>query len=138
VAFAQTDSSLGTWRLNVEKSEFGTGRPPKSDTRVFEPWEQDGVRSTRTAISADGTQTASGYAAHYDGRDYPYQGTTADTISLRRVDQRTVESTLKLKGQVVQSTRSVISEDGRTMTVYSASKNAQGQPVERKQIFEKQ
>jgi len=37
-----TDASIGTWKLNVAKSTYDPGPPPKSETRSY---SQDGFRS---------------------------------------------------------------------------------------------
>lgn len=67
-ARAQGDSSLGKWKLNVAKSNFDSVAPPKSDDRIYEAWEGDGVKVTINRVNADGTVTKASYAAHYDGK----------------------------------------------------------------------
>jgi hypothetical protein len=59
-ALAQTDPNLGTWKLNVAKSKYDPEPPPMSETRVFEPWESDGVKFMGIRVLADGTRTYSG------------------------------------------------------------------------------
>lgn len=69
------DWNLGTWKLNVAKSTFDPGPPWKSETRVFEAWETDGIKYTSTGVLADGTRFTVGFSAHYDGKDYKVTGT---------------------------------------------------------------
>jgi hypothetical protein len=56
----------------------------------------------------------------FDGKEYPEKGpTVADgsTSSGRRIDERTIETTEKAKGKVVETAKATISEDGRTQTL---------------------
>ena len=117
-ALAQSDPSLGTWKLNVAKSKYNPGPPPMSETRVYEAWETDGLKATHTRVQADGTRMTLEWAAHYDGKDYKYTGSPDyDTIVLKRVDANTSEATLKKGGKVVQTAKVVVSSDGKTRTI---------------------
>ena len=72
---AQSNASLGTWKLNVTKSKFDPGPPPMSRTDVWEAWENDGVKANVTIVGADGTRISGGVSFHYDGEDYKVTGT---------------------------------------------------------------
>jgi len=108
---------LGTWKLNVGKSKYRIGTPPKSQTRVYEPHEQ-GVKATITTVYADGRSTTVEYTANYDALEYPVTGTQdVDTIALKKVGSRTAEAVLSHAGKVMATARRVISEDGSTLTI---------------------
>jgi len=108
---------LGTWKLNVGKSKYRIGTPPKSQTRVYEPHEQ-GVKATITTVYADGRSTTVEYTANYDALEYPVTGTQdVDTIALKKVGPRTAEAVLSHAGKVMATVRRVISEDGSTLTI---------------------
>lgn len=56
----------------------------------------------------------------FDGRDYPEEGPTVRegaTTSGRRIDQRTIETTEKVKGKVIETAKATISADGNTQTI---------------------
>jgi hypothetical protein len=53
----------------VAKSTYQPGPAPKSETRVYEAWEKDGVKATFTRVSADDKSVTLGFTAHYDGKD---------------------------------------------------------------------
>ena len=136
---AQTDTSLGTWKLNLAKSKYDPGPPPMSETRVYEAWETDGVKATHTRVQADGTRATFGFSAHYDGKDYKYTGSPDyDTIALKRVDANTTDATLKKGGKVVQTAKVVVSSDGKTRTVTTTGVNAKGQKINDVLVFDKQ
>jgi hypothetical protein len=108
---------LGTWKLNVGKSKYRIGTPPKSQTRVYEPHEQ-GVKATIKTVYADGRSTTVEYTANYDALEYPVTGTQdVDTIALKKVASRTAEAVLSHAGKVMATARRVISEDGSTLTI---------------------
>ena len=138
-ALAQSSNPhLGTWKLNLAKSRFDPGPAPSSDTRDFVVWDTDGVKHTVTTVRVDGTTSVTGYSAHYDGKDYKFTGPTADTVSLRRVDANTLETTLKFGGRVVQMSESVVSKDGQTRTVTVTGTDAQGRKINNVMFFDKQ
>ena len=56
----------------------------------------------------------------FDGRDYAEQGPTVTdgaTTSGRRIDERTIETTEKVKGKVIETAKITISADGATQTI---------------------
>ena len=110
-----------------------------SETRVYEAWETDGVKATHTRVQADGTRVTLGFSAHYDGKDYKYTGSPDyDIIALKRVDANTIEATLKKGGKVVQTTKAVVSSNGKVRTITYTGMNAKGQKVNNVVVFDKQ
>jgi hypothetical protein len=135
--FAQGDSLLGTWVLNVAKSKYTPGPPPKEQTTIFEAAGQ-GVKVTTKGTDSAGKPTMTAYTANYDGKDYPVIGNPDwDMVSLKRIDANTVEFTRKRAGKVVQTATSVVSTDGKTRTITSTGVNAQGQKINNTGVYEK-
>src|SRR5579871_1784511 len=114
-AFA-ADNTLGTWKLNMEKSKFSPAAPVKSLTTTREA--SDGsVKVTTTGEMADGTAINGSYTLKYDGKEYPVTGAPFDTIAVKQVNPTTFTITQKKKdGKYSVTGRSVISKDGKTMT----------------------
>jgi hypothetical protein len=139
-ALAQSsNTTLGNWKLNLAKSKYDPGPPPMSETRVYEAWETDGVKATYTRVQADGTRITLAWAAHYDGKDYKYTGSPDfDTIALKRVDANTTDATLKKGGKVVQTTKGVVSSDGKTRTTTTTGTNPKGQRINNVAVFDRQ
>ena len=138
-ALAQDSIGLGTWKLNLAKSKYDPGPPPKSESRLYEPWEKDGVKATFAIVQADGTRATFGYSAHYDGKDYKYTGSPDyDTIALKRVDANTNQATLKKDGKVVQTAKVVLSAGGKVRTLTLTGTTATGQKVNNVMVFDKQ
>jgi hypothetical protein len=64
--------------------------------------------------------TGESFDAKFDGRDYPVKGgRVTSTVSLRKVNDRTIEQTTKRDGKVVMVDYMAVSADGKTLTVKS-------------------
>jgi hypothetical protein len=133
-------SRVGTWKLNVAKSKYDPGQPPKNATRTIEALG-NGTRQRTEGVDASGNRVVYEYTANYDGKDYPITGSgtpnEADSIAVRRIDNFTVEAILKKAGNVVQTTRSALSKDGKVLT-YTSTGNANGQPTSSVTVWERQ
>ena len=133
-----SDPRIGTWKLNVAKSKYSPGPAPRSNTLKVEASGQ-GEKVTTEGVNAEGGRIAVQYTANFDGKDNPITGSqNADTVSLKRIDARTTESTQKKGGKVVLTFTRVVSQDGKTMTATVKGTNAQGQTVNNVAVWEKQ
>jgi hypothetical protein len=138
-AFAQSNPFIGTWNVNFAKSKYNPGPPPKSETRVAELWETDGLKFTATGVGADGAPFTQGASVHYDGKDYKYTGSPAfDTIAVKRVNANTIAYTTKKGGKVVVTGTFVVSKNGKMATDTSTMMNAKGQKVRNVDVWDKQ
>jgi hypothetical protein len=135
---AQADNPrVGEWRLNVAKSKYDPGPPPKSQTLKIVA-EAKGENVTSEMVSADGTKVTTHYTAQYDGKDYPLTGSpTADTVSIKQIDSHTTERTDKKSGKAVQTLTRTVSKDGKTMTVTVKGTDMKGRSVNNVVVFEK-
>jgi hypothetical protein len=128
----------GTWKLNVAKSKYTPGPPPKSATITYEE-TVDGIKRTGGSVDAGGKTTPFEYNAKYDGKDYPVTGQDLyDTITIKRIDDQTAESTLKKSGKAVSNVRRVISKDGKVMTLTITGTNPKGEKMQNVAVYEKQ
>ncbi|HTS54657.1 MAG TPA: hypothetical protein VMH26_15400 [Burkholderiales bacterium] len=94
---------------------------------------------TAKGIDAEGKPALMEYTAVYDGKDYPFLGNpNADTISLKRIDDFTIEATTKRAGKIALVGRRVISKEGKVMTITSRGTNAKGETVDNILVFDKQ
>jgi hypothetical protein len=133
-----TNPRTGTWKINLAKSKYNPGPPPKAQTLTIEP-SGEGEKVTSEMTNADGTQAKVQYTAAFDGKDYPITGSNvADTVALTRIDARTSERTDKKGGKVIQVFRRVVSADGKTMTVTIKGTSATGEPMNNVVQFDKQ
>jgi hypothetical protein len=135
---AQAPKALvGTWKLNLAKSTFSPGPAPKSMTITYAA-AGDGLKISVDVVPATGAGQHWEMTGNYDGKDYPVTGNPeADTISMKRVDDTRGESVFKKGGKVAATNTRVLSADGKTLTITSKGTNAQGQPRNDVQVFER-
>ena len=141
---------LGTWKLNLEKSKFSPGEPPRSNVRQFVARPDGFIISTISGISAQGIPTFTMSAARYDGKNYRLynqvtlaelmmNGTKSQTTqSYKVIDDYTVEITNRENGKVTTVLTRTVSKDLKTMTLVTKGANAQGQPINNVEVFDKQ
>ena len=137
VALAQSsDPHVGTWKLNAEKS---TGTMFKGGTVTVEPAGQ-GYKTTVDLVGPEGTPSKWSFTAQLDGKDNPVTGSNpfGDTISMTRVDPRTVKSTIKQDGKVTLTQTVTVSEDGKTRTITSKGTGRDGRAIDSKTYYERQ
>ena len=135
------DNSLGTWKLNMEKSKFSPSAPVKSLTTTREAAD-GGIKVTTTGERAAGTGDApinSSYVAKYDGSESTVTGAPYDTISIKQVNANTLTYRTKKKdGKYNVTGRSVVSKDGKTMTNTIKGTNSDGKPYMATMVWDKQ
>jgi hypothetical protein len=111
------DPLTGEWLLNRGKSTFSSNVPAK---RVMQlDASADGLHhivDTRPMANDSGYDRIE-YTAKFDGKDYPIAGATVETVSIKRIDPRTVERVGKTKGQVVETVTMKVSPDSNTLTM---------------------
>jgi hypothetical protein len=67
--------------------------------------------------------TGQSYMAKLDGADVPFKGDASNTmVSVRQIDQNTIEETDQRAGKVVSVTRFTVSADGKELTVVTEDK----------------
>jgi len=136
VLLAQSNSFVGTWKLNLEKSKYDPGPAPQSQTRT---WDAKGMVMVN-GVGATGKSFSYGYSITGDGKESPTMGAIpnkADTISTKKVDANTYEAKFMKAGKQVETTTFKVSNGGKTLTI-----DAKGTPdagfVENVQVLEKQ
>ena len=110
-----SDSALGAWTLNHAKSTF-SGAAPYRRVMKFEV-AGDTVKETTFTMSTDKPSIVVEHTARFDGNDYPISNSMLNTVSLKRVDDQTVERTGKIQGQVVETETRTVSDGGKVLTV---------------------
>jgi hypothetical protein len=138
-ASAQADPFIGTWKLNPERSTYGGQQPWRSNTQIVKPAAQ-GLAFTEDIVTGNGTANHTVLSLIYDGQPHPVTEGAAgfDSIMIRRIDASTQEWSLLRNGEPRLTGRIDFSPDGRTATWTITGTNAQGQAINRTQVYEKQ
>jgi hypothetical protein len=139
IGFAQSDSSAGTWKLNLAKSKYSPGPPPRSSTLTYKVMGQT-LTAITEGIDGQGNPTKVVHGPYaYDGKSYPVTGARAyDAASYKIVNDSTDEITRTKTGKVVQTVAEVLSADARTLTFTTMGVNANGQQINNVAVYEKQ
>jgi hypothetical protein len=147
VAFG-ADMFSGTWKMNIAKSTYSPGPPPKGPNTVQFKAVDNGMIVVLDSVYASGRKARMEYTVKFDGKEYPIVTNTVDgkpipdaadfTMSIKKVDDYTVVFTEKNKGKVIGQVEVVIAKDGKTHTATQTGTNAQGQPIKNVIIGERQ
>lgn len=140
VALAQGEVRIGTWELNLAKSTFSPGPPPRKQTITFRSagphWTAllQGVDASGKPINPD----MNNLAITFDGKDHPTASIDYDTTVWKRLRGNTYEVIRKRAGKIVLTSMNEISGDGNTMTITTKGVNANGQAVHNVRVYDKQ
>ena len=140
---------VDTWRLNLEKSKFESGPPPKGQTRQYSQRRDGLIVANIWSINAQGNPSFTQTVSKYDGKEYgQYNQTTLETFqatgtqtgntqAFAVVDTYTVDITNKVDGRVTSTSRRTVSDDGKTMTHVVKGTNVQGKPYTNVLVFDR-
>jgi hypothetical protein len=113
----EQDAVLGAWALDLSRSTFVPGPPPRGEVRTYQQ-EHEGIKAEILTTQADGQVNRIEYIASYNDVVALVTGSKqTDAIRLKRVDAYTAESQLALAGTIVGHATRTISRDGNTMTI---------------------
>ena len=137
---AQTPSFVGTWKLNLAKSKYAGSPAPKSLTRTVTA-DDPGLKYSFEGEAADGSKISFGFTSKLDGSDSAVSGVGmpggADTVALEKTSAHRIGGVLKKGGAKIGTVTTVISYDGKTVTVNTKAK-IDGKDVKTQQLYEKQ
>jgi hypothetical protein len=138
-SFAQSDPALGTWQLNLAKSKYSPGPPPKSNTVTVQAVGQNHKLAAVT-IDAEGKQTSVENTRIYDGMSHPVTDNNPDydAGAFTRVDAYTIIISFTKAGKLVRTATNVVSQDGKTITATATGTDARGRQVNNIAVYDKQ
>ena len=136
---AADEPLIGTWKLNLAKSKFTPGPPPKSQTLHYESSGTNGIKRTNDEVNAKGERIHSVVTYVIDAKEYPVTGSpTVDAVVNRRKDAYTTERVQKKGRKIVNTLRRIVSKDGKTLTITEEGTDEQGKPFSEITIYDKQ
>ena len=137
---APDDRSMTEEFTNTAESETVTGkagftrvdRGPAGSHALSGKWGMQTVKNSTTAGTLTTYQSIAGgmkisdgsesYEVKFDGKDYPVGGDAHSTLSLKLIDEYTLEEIDKRDGKVITVARMTVSKDGAAMRVESSDK----------------
>ena len=134
LGFAQNSPLIGTWKLNLDKSKFSPGPPPRSASLTYTQDVQ-----TNQVIDAPGNQITAVTMLIFDGQPHPSTGApNYDARAYTRLDDNTIVFTNVKAGKLVGIGTQAISQDGKTLTITQTGTDASGRPVNSVNVYDKQ
>ena len=135
--YATSDPQLATWKLNEGKSQIAPGTT-KNTTVTYEA-AGDSVKVTVDGTTADGKPSHNEWTGKFDGKDYPVTGDpSSDMRSYKKVDNNTLDLTVKKDGKATITGKIVISADGKVRTVTVNGTDASGKKYKTVAVYDKQ
>jgi hypothetical protein len=135
---AQSDPMVGTWKLNLAKSNYKPGPPPRNINIKVDPAGQ-GLMAMLDGTNAQGMPIHQMITIICDGQPHPITGAAAaDASSCRRPDPYTQSYTNMKEGRTTTNGTVVVSRDGRVMTITTKGVNANGQQIDNVAVYDKQ
>jgi len=136
-----TESFTNTMEAETVTGKAGftrVGQGPTGSHALSGQWRMDTVRNDTRAGTLTTYQSTPGemkisdgsesYEAPLDGKDYPRKGDSHSTVSLKLIDDYTMEETDKQDGKIVSVGRTTLAKDGKSIRVEVSSK-ARGQTM---------
>jgi len=133
------DPFEGTWKLNESKSKItrGTGK----NTKVV--YDGKLVRNKMTVtgdgVDGDGKPVHSEWKGRFNGKDFAVTGDpVGDMRSYTKVNDQTLDMTVKKGGKVVATGRIVVAADGKSRVVTLNGTTAKGKKFTNKAFYDKE
>jgi hypothetical protein len=139
LSFAQSNSLIGTWKLNLEKSKTDPGPPARALTQTIELVGQ-GVKITGDGIDASGNpiKVELGEVTE-DGTFRPSKGSSVfDATAITQIDANTRIIARTKAGKLVQVSTVIVAPDGKTFTSTIAGIDSSGRKFNSVAIYDKQ
>jgi hypothetical protein len=136
ICFA-ADPHMGTWKLNEAKSKITPGTT-KFTTVTFKNMLGN-IKVTSDGTDGSGKPIHVEWSGKFDGKDYPVTGDpNSDTRAYGKVDDRTLEVTVKKGGKVTVRTRAAVSADGKSRTSDVSGTTPKGKKFKNIAVYDKQ
>jgi hypothetical protein len=139
VGLTQSNLLIGTWKLNLDKSKFNPGPPPKSQTLNVEAAGQDLKNTVETIDAPAGSGDAKNSVhAYHDGKPHPTTGIPAFDATTSTPSDAATNWVRSKADKAVQTGSNAVSSDGRTFYGYYRKRTgANGQPISSVRISRK-
>lgn len=130
-----TTPFTGTWKLNLDKSQFSPGPPFKAFSLTFGP---DGVRKLDLTY-ADG-RTLQVSVPWSDGKEVAVTaGPGFENVTVvSRIQGKTLNDTWTRNGKLFETVHAAISPDGKSLMIRVAGTDAQDRAFQNQLTFDKQ
>ena len=135
ICFA-ANPQMGTWKLNMKKSKLARDAN-RNNTVVYSSM------FFQTKVTIDGTDAKgkpihSEWNGNFDGKDYAVTGDPMEDMrAYSKVDDHTLNFTMKKGGKVVLTGKIVVAADGKSRTVTTTGTSSKGKKIKSAAVYDK-
>jgi hypothetical protein len=134
------DLFVGTWKLNVEKSEFDANHRPTAGTMVYELDAQGHYLLKAEGLNAKGEKVAERPTRIIpDGQEHPVPDFPGLKFIATRPDPHTLTGEVRREdGSVVGGGTSVVSTDGKSLAATNFGWDSQLRQFKQRTVWDRQ
>lgn len=127
-AAAASNSAVGVWKLDAQKSSYGNMPAPKFEQLTVTKDEPGALKWNMKGVTAQGKTYFSSYDGPIDGKDHPMLSNEEGSgIAYTRMSASSVQWTMKNKsGAVIETATGMLSPDGNTLTIKGTTQGPSG------------
>lgn len=130
---------LGTWKLDVAKTQWNGQPALKSYTVTVTEAGEGKVKDLVQWIDSDGTTGKLEYTVSLDGKAYPVTGyPNADSVKMKMGKAGSLHMTLLKGGKPVEWGRYRVSKDGKTLHATEGGTDVEGLKYRWVEVFDRQ
>lgn len=127
VALAADHSAAGTWKLNPQKSSFGSQPAPKFEQLVVTTDNPGAVKWNIKGVMADGKSYIMSYDGPVDGAAHHMMSSMGqDSVAYTRTPSGLTWTVKDKEGKIVERASSQLSADGNMLTIIGVTEDAAG------------
>jgi hypothetical protein len=127
---------ISKWKLNPGKSNLRS-EMGRNDLVDYE-WSLNKIKVTISGVDGQGHALHSVWKGNFDGQDYAVTGDPmSDTRSYQKINDRTLDFTVKKGGKMTATGRIVVAPDGNSRTVTTWAKNSRGRKITSIAVYDK-
>ena len=137
-ALYAADPFEGTWKLNEKKSKLTRGTAKNTKVVYDGKLIRNKMTVTGDGVDADGKPVHSEWKGKFNGKDYEVTGDpSGDMRSYTKVNDQTLDMTVKKGGKVVATGRIVVAADGKSRVVTVNGSTAKGKKFTNTAVYDK-
>jgi hypothetical protein len=138
LCYAAENPNMGTWKLNEAKSKIPAG-VGKNTSVVYSAAPGDMIKVTTDGVDGKGNPAHSEWTGKFDGKPYPVTGSAGvDARAVTAKGDRTLEIDNMMGGKSVGKGKVELAKDGKSRTLETEGKLADGKEYKAKYVYEKQ
>jgi hypothetical protein len=126
-ALTADHSAVGTWKLNLQKSSFGSQPAPKFEQLVVATDAPDALKWNMKGVTSDGKSYMMSFDGPVDGDAHHMMSSMGeDNVAYTRTPSGVNWVVKDKDGKIMERASSQLSADGNTLTIIGVSEDSTG------------